>query len=268
MTEKQFAALAEPVEDWALKKSKNVHGIYTSGEFVTHKLNQIFTPGGWSFTIKQGPEVITINEANAYVRLVGRLSVRFGDGTEAHQDDIGIWPLRASNIQSGGTLVDTAAERYETVEKAARTDCLKNAARNFGTCFAPLGDLELVAAKRRADYEHTEESAEESIAQLYGDAKPPDDSTEPKVEKPTPKAKKKTSPKKEKVEPGGDPNWSWFWTALKKQGYSPDDVHRLEGFGSVKQWMADNKKTLAEALATVLEQLKLVKVGPGEEIPF
>ncbi len=66
----------------------------------------------------------------------------------------------------------------------------------------------------------------------------------------------------------GDSNWSWFWTALKKQGYSPDDVHRLEGFGSVKQWMADNKKTLAEALATVLEQLKPDPVGPGEEIPF
>ncbi len=73
---------------------------------------------------------------------------------------------------------------------------------------------------------------------------------------------------KPEAQPEADDNWSWFWTALKKQGYSPDDVHRLEGFGSVKQWMADNKKTLAEALATVLEQLKLVKVGPGEEIPF
>ncbi len=260
MTEEQFAALAEPVEDWALKTSDRVHGTYTSGEFVTHKLNQIFTPGGWSFTILEGPEVITINEANAYVRLVGRLSVRFSDGAEAHQDDIGIWPLTATKAGQGGVLKDTAPERYETVEKAARTDCLKNAARNLGTCFAPLGDLELVAAKRRADYEHTEESAEESIALLYGD-------TEPKVEKPTPKAKKKASPKKEKVDQG-EPNWSWFWTALKAKGYEPDDVHGLEGFGSVKQWMADNKKTLAEALATVLEQLKLVKVGPGEEIPF
>ncbi len=69
-------------------------------------------------------------------------------------------------------------------------------------------------------------------------------------------------------EANGDSNWSWFWTALKRQGYTPDDVHKLKDFGSVKQWMADNKKTLTEALATVLEQLRPDPVGPGEEIPF
>ena len=171
--QEQLDALASLVDDWAIKKDRRVKGEFTSVDFVTFKLNQIFTPGGWSFTILDGPNLVTIKESAAYTLLTGRLSVCFADGSKAHQDDVGIWPLVATGAREGKPLTDTAPERYETVLKAARTDCLKNAARNLGTCFAPLSDLELVAAKKRADYEYAygpiKESAEESTAVLFGD---------------------------------------------------------------------------------------------------
>ena len=169
--EEQLDALAGLVEDWAVKKDKNVKGPFTSGDYVTWRLSQIFTPAGWSFTILSGPEVVTINEANAYVRLVGRLTVRFTNGHKAHQDDIGIWPLTATGARNGGTLETTAAERYETVEKAARTDCLKNCSRNLGICFAPLGDLELLAHIKRQEHlkvnGNATRPAQEDIADLF-----------------------------------------------------------------------------------------------------
>ncbi len=176
----QLNALATLVEDWAIKKDRNVKGAFTSGDYVTWQLNSIFTSAGWSFTILSGPEVVTINEANAYVRLVGRLSVRFADGSEAHQDDIGIWPLKATGAQNGGTLETTAAERYETVEKAARTDCLKNASRNLGICFAPLSDLELLAHIKRQAYTEANggppRPAAQDAADLFGEEEIPPES--------------------------------------------------------------------------------------------
>ncbi len=174
--QKQLDALAALVEDWAVKRDKNVKGAFTSGDYVTYRLNEIFTPAGWSFTILHGPEVVTINEANAYVRLVGRLAVRFADGSRAHQDDIGIWPLTATGARNGGTLESTAAERYETVEKAARTDCLKNAARNLGLCFGPTTDLELLAHIKRQAFEaiaSPPRSAAQHTAELFGEDKLP-----------------------------------------------------------------------------------------------
>lgn len=184
--EHQVEALAALVEDWAIKKDRAVKGPFTSGDYVTYCLNEIFTPAGWSFTILSGPELITINKASAYIQLTGRLTIRFANGHEAHQDDIGIWPFTATKAKEGGTLADTAPERYETVLKAARTDCLKNAARNLGTCFAPLTDLELQAAiERRAYRENARaeipKSTEEQIGDLFG-SEPPQKPPEPELE--------------------------------------------------------------------------------------
>ena len=171
--EEQLDALAALVEDWAVKRDKAVKGLFTSGDFVTFRLSQIFTPAGWHFIILDGPTVVILNEISAYVRLVGRLKIRFANGEEVFQDDIGIWPLKATNARNGGVLRDTAPERYETAEKAARTDCLKNAARNLGTCFAPLTDLELLAhIKRQAHLKGIQDedtnSAEEDVGLLFG----------------------------------------------------------------------------------------------------
>ena len=185
--QKQLNALAALVDDWAVKKNRNVKGQFTSGDYVTFRLNQIFTPAGWQFTILAGPTVVTLSETNAYTRLVGRLTIRFADGAEVHQDDIGIWPLKATNARNGGVLRDTAPERYETAEKAARTDCLKNAARNLGTCFAPQTDLELLAhIKRQAHLAsgqaETGRSATQAIADLFGEEKLSQSPPEPEPE--------------------------------------------------------------------------------------
>lgn len=187
--EDQLTALATLVKDWAVKKDKAVKGAFTSGDYVTWQLNHIFTPAGWSFTILHGPEVVTINEANAYVRLVGRLAVRFADGSEAHQDDVGIWPLRATGAQNGGTLEGTAIERYETVEKAARTDCLKNAARNLGPCFGPTTDLVLLEhIKHQAHLAANGDAirpAAQDAADLFGEEEIPQPPSKPEPEKGT-----------------------------------------------------------------------------------
>lgn len=176
--EEQIEALAALVEDWAVKKDKAVKGAFTSGDFVTYRLSQIFTPANWQFTILDGPKFVGLSETNAYFQLVGRLAVRFANGEEAHQDDVGIWPLKATNAKNGGVLRDTAPERYETAAKAARTDCLKNAARNLGVCFAPQTDLKLLThIKRQAHLKKTqaepERSAAQDTAELFGDAGPP-----------------------------------------------------------------------------------------------
>jgi len=186
--EKQLEALASFVDDWAVKTDQNVKGNFTSGDYVTWQLARIFGPMGWSFTILSGPEIITISEISAYVRVVGRLTVRFANGAEAHQDDIGIWPLRATKANEGGTLENTAAERYETVEKAARTDCLKNAAENLGTCFRPMTDLELAEAIKRKAYQaaaQPSKTAREATEELFGP-----DETEEKPKPPPPAAKR------------------------------------------------------------------------------
>jgi hypothetical protein len=141
--DQQVAALGRLTDDWALKQSRQVRGAFTSGEYVEYQLRTILGPHAWSFTVLQGPELVTISESEAYAQVVGRLEARFADGSVVHQDAVGVWPLRASNARGGGTLEDTSAERYEAVLKAACTDALKAAAERLGSCFRPLTDQEL-----------------------------------------------------------------------------------------------------------------------------
>lgn len=91
----------------------------------------------------------------------------------------------------------------------------------------------------------------------------------PKVEKLTSKPKKKVDPKPKKEKNSGseEPNWSWFWTALKAKGYGPDDIHKLEGFTSVKQWLSDNPaKTLVDALNEIISRLKPEQKGFNDTV--
>lgn len=181
----QLDQLRQLVETAFVKKAKEVKGTFTTGDYVTWLLNEIFTPARWSFTILQGPEMVNLSDKSAYAQVVGRLEVTFSDGSEAHQDDIGIWPLWATNVRNGGTLENTAPERYETVCKAARTDCLKNAAYNLGTCFAPLSDGALVgylqreAARSKVAHLSEGEAAGESADMLFGVAEARSNGTTP-----------------------------------------------------------------------------------------
>ncbi len=177
--DEQLQALSALVDEWAIKRDRHVKGRYTSGEYVEYQLRRIFGPHRWSFTVRDGPEIVRISESEAYARVTGRLHVTFADGTRTHQDAPGVWPLRATNAAKGGTLETTAAERFETVLKAACTDALKCAAERIGSCFRPLGDLELEGTiKRWAYYESDEGRAErartaamsqkERIAEVWG----------------------------------------------------------------------------------------------------
>jgi len=135
--EAQRRALSTPVDQRYIRKSQNVKGPYTTGDYVRWKMNQIFGPDNWSHTIVKGPELVTLNDQNAYVQVVIRLSVQFVNGQQAVHDDVGVSPLQATR---GAALESTAPERYETVLKSAITDGVKACVEYLGVCFRPLAD--------------------------------------------------------------------------------------------------------------------------------
>ncbi len=135
--ELQRRALSSPVEQRFIRQNSNVKGPYTTGDYVRWKLNQIFGPDNWSHTLVKGPEIVTLNEINAYVQVVVRLTVQFANGQQVIHEDVGMWLLQATK---GADLGKTAPERYETVFKAAITDGIKACAEYLGICFRPLTD--------------------------------------------------------------------------------------------------------------------------------
>jgi len=148
----QLEELEKLVHDRFIQKNENVKGAFTSGDFVEWRLRNIFGPQNISVELRDGPRVVTISESQAYTQALIRLSVRFADGTETYQDAVGVWPLAATKAREGGTLENTAPERYETVLKACQTDGIKAAAERLGTCFRPLSDLALKAFVVEREY--------------------------------------------------------------------------------------------------------------------
>lgn len=170
--DEQFEELAALVDQAFVKTSKFVKGPFTSSDYVTWKLNHIFTPAGWSFTILDGPAVINLSPQSAYVRTVGRLSVRFADGTEVHKDEAGIAPMYGTKESGGGRLDldNTAPEVHETASKASISDCLKACAERLGQCFRPLIDQELeyhIRAVLPLTGRESHTSIEEALAELF-----------------------------------------------------------------------------------------------------
>jgi hypothetical protein len=141
--EAQRHALSAPVEPRFIHRSQNVKGPYTTGDYVRWKLNQIFGLDNWSHTIIKGPDLVTLNDQNAYVQVAIRLTVQFANGQQVVHDDVGVVPLQASR---GAALENTSPERYEGVLKAAITDGVKACAEYLGLCFRPVADEALNAA--------------------------------------------------------------------------------------------------------------------------
>lgn len=67
----------------------------------------------------------------------------------------------------------------------------------------------------------------------------------------------------------GEPDWPRFWVKVKEMGYTEQEVHRLLGIQSLKDWLSQGK-TLGDAM-TKLEEAKLTlspeQEAPEEEIP-
>jgi hypothetical protein len=135
--ELQRQALDTPVEQRFIYQTQHVKGPYTTGDYVRWKLNQIFGPDNWNHLLIKGPDLIPVNDRNAYVQVTVRLKVRFSNGRQVTHDDVGIWPFQATR---GSDLDGTMPERYETVLKAAITDGIKACSEYLGLCFRPLGD--------------------------------------------------------------------------------------------------------------------------------
>jgi len=248
----QLSELTKLVERTFIKTAKEVKGSYVTGDYVTWLLNYIFTPANWSFTILQGPEIITLSDKTAYAQVVGRLEVTFVGGHQAHQDDIGIWPLVATGARKGGTLNDTSPERYETVSKAARTDCLKNAAYNLGTCFGPLSDTVLVGYLQREEARNNlpplNETAEKSETDLFGIAQEREGVTN--AERRHEMESKQTKQPKRKGKPS---KWENF---LADNELTEEEALKALGMPSVKDWMiAHPGKTEKDAFAEILQIL-------------
>jgi hypothetical protein len=151
--EEQILELNKLVDKKYIKTDEHVKGPYTSGDYVRYQLNQIFGNDKWSSTITKGPDMVTLNNNNAYVEVVIRLEVEFANGNKVTHDDVGVWPLAATKNKDGNSvgLTGTAPERYETVLKAVVTDGLKACTEYLGLCFRPLGDKDLEATIRNAN---------------------------------------------------------------------------------------------------------------------
>lgn len=143
--EAQRRALDAPVDPRHIRKSQNVKGPFTTGDYVRWKMNQIFGSDNWSHTIVKGPDLVTLNDQNAFVQVVIRLTVQFANGQQVTHDDVGVSPLQATR---GAALESTAPERYETVLKSAVTDGVKACVEYLGVCFRPLSDEALNAEIR------------------------------------------------------------------------------------------------------------------------
>ena len=150
--QEQIAALALLVEPRFVKQDKNVKGNFTSGDYVEFQLREIFGPANINIEIKSGPELVNISERESYTRIVIRLWVTFANGQQAYQDSIGVWPLKATRAAEGGTLEETAAERYETALKASMTDAIKGAAERLGNCFRPTMDATVTSLISEREY--------------------------------------------------------------------------------------------------------------------
>jgi hypothetical protein len=170
--EQQLDELAALVESIHVHKAPHVKGPYTTSDYVTWRLNAIFTPAGWSFRILEGPSIETISDGTAYVRCTGRISVMFANGSLAERDEIGCWPMTAKG-GAGEDLHATPPENYETVLKASVSDALKACAERLGPTFRPLTDLELDGHLRgeRALNNHKAGDAKQAIRDLF-DAEP------------------------------------------------------------------------------------------------
>lgn len=166
--EEQLEQLATLVEQIHVRTNPHVKGTYTTSDYVTWRLNQIFTPAGWTSRILDGPTVEAIGDGTAYVRCTLRLSVTFANGQMAERDEIGVWPLTAKG-GSGGDLHNTPPENYETVLKAAVSDALKACAERLGTTFRVLTDRELHQhlAAQQAIACGPQVGARQAMAELY-----------------------------------------------------------------------------------------------------
>ena len=169
--EEQLEQLATLVEQIHVRTNPHVKGTYTTSDYVTWRLNQIFTPAGWTSRILDGPTVEAIGDGTAYVRSTLRLSVTFANGQMAERDEIGVWPLTAKG-GSGGDLHNTPPENYETVLKAAVSDALKACAERLGTTFRVLTDRELHQhlAAQQAIACGPQVGARQAMAELYDNA--------------------------------------------------------------------------------------------------
>lgn len=251
----QLKELQKLVDPAFVKTAKEVKGSFTTGDYVTYLLNRIFSPAKWSFTILKGPDMTTLSDQKGYAQVIGRLEVTFADGSKVHQDDVGIWPLVATGARRGGTLDETAPERFETVCKAARTDCLKNASYNLGTCFAPLSDGALVGFLQREEARQglpeLNESAAKSEADLFGIAKEREGEV---IRREVAINAEKSGAKSHPARHNGKPSrWQNF---LADNEIPEEDALKALGQPSVDAWMrANHGKTERDAYAEILANI-------------
>jgi len=108
--------LSEPTPKIFIKKRQGKAGMtlsYVSGGYMIKKLNEVFTPLGWSFRIVE--KIVEPNE----VAVLGELTIKFPNGFEITKSQFGT-KERLAKMALGDAL------------KSAGTDSLKKCASLFG----------------------------------------------------------------------------------------------------------------------------------------
>ena len=150
--DEQLKMLKHLVPEWAVQTdSKVAHGKpWVPHEFVTHMLDTIFSPDGWSFEMG-AIKPLTLPNNDQLIYVPGKMTVTFADGTIAIRSDIGIGLVQA-RIDSDD-LSDLGSDSFETGYKSATTDAIKGCAADLGRCFRPMQNANMAGAITNGRFE-------------------------------------------------------------------------------------------------------------------
>ncbi len=89
--EEQVKMLKRLVPEWAVQQDKRVaHGKpWVPHEYVTHLLDTVFGPDGWSFEVG-AIKPITLPNHDQLIYVPGKMTVKFADGSVVTRSDVGI----------------------------------------------------------------------------------------------------------------------------------------------------------------------------------
>lgn len=137
------AELDQPIPKELVKppnKQAGIFGEYITGQTAIMLANQVFGAGAWTSEIVSGPEVLfeVTPELGGYVvyTCTARVTVTGQADDESlrsiFHDGVGIGTAQAPFDRQKGTYKQFSPQQLDTAFKAAETDAIKRALKNFG----------------------------------------------------------------------------------------------------------------------------------------
>lgn len=179
----QIEELEKPVLPHFIRQEKEVHGKFTSVDYVRLMLNYVF-PGTWDFELISGPSRLDLHVNTALYVCTGRLTVTYADGMESLHEASGATKLEAGwkkDEQKPRPVNEANINQHVMGYLGCRSSALKSCAADLGPVFRPLSDdkvgefvyernhkRKVGGLKENHDIDVGEESPQESATDLFG----------------------------------------------------------------------------------------------------